>query len=626
MSFSIPFAPSRINERFNELYKSNAKNPAKIVGQALSKAISSGSLTPDEECAAVGQFEDILAKGRKALPDGTTRVYGGKEYVKQGKKWVPKAKANTSSSSSDEIKSTKNSSFKTKEELSQMSELEISKYSNDLRLKRNNSSGDVKKEYQEQIDLADSFRSFSKRKTGNKALDTFLDKFKDDETSWKGATDELLDLSRDSREYLKEYQNIVVNAVNKKNLSTPSEWNKKLKESIRSNFSKMDSDTKKRFLEKNNSFLSSKELVKKQRLSPLVKEDLMAIPKHKYSNKKEFISYAKENDETGVLEYISDEALGDFYNEFLNTSSSKEPEYSVGKKVAFIGMGQALSGKITGKYKTKSGETRYSIKVTSGHKSGNEYGNIKPSDIANSPIQKSFNKLKEPILLGNSPFNSESVDNVIMTGDRDVLAKSLSYALGSTKVSKKGSELKTALKERIALIKNTISALEIKAEALKTKAGIEPSEDVYLSTDEKLYMPKLKQYPYRVYESYHDSNTITLNNEVDANKTKEDACKEYNECIYSLRSCLRDVHEGESYIDVIEDDKKYDLSIRDLVDIGFNSSHSLKKAFGIDELSVDKLEKSIKKAASLSLLKGGKSSPIGIIKIQENGVKEMKIQ
>ena len=58
--------------------------------------------------------------------------------------------------------------IKTKEELSKMSNLEVSKYSNELRIKRSQADGDVKKLLQKQIDFADSFREgFGKKEEGN---------------------------------------------------------------------------------------------------------------------------------------------------------------------------------------------------------------------------------------------------------------------------------------------------------------------------------------------------------------------------------------------------------------------------------------------------------------------------
>lgn len=44
-------------------------------------------------------------------------------------------------------------------------------------------------------------------------LNSYLDKFKDDETSWRGATDEVMDLARYSREFLEEFDNIKVDAI-----------------------------------------------------------------------------------------------------------------------------------------------------------------------------------------------------------------------------------------------------------------------------------------------------------------------------------------------------------------------------------------------------------------------------
>lgn len=56
--------------------------------------------------------------------------------------------------------------YKSKEELGKMSELDVSKYSNKLREKRNKAKGEAKKELQTQIDLTDTFRSFGEKKEG----------------------------------------------------------------------------------------------------------------------------------------------------------------------------------------------------------------------------------------------------------------------------------------------------------------------------------------------------------------------------------------------------------------------------------------------------------------------------
>lgn len=83
-------------------------------------------------------------------------------------------------------------------------------------------------------------------------LDEFLAKFPNNATSWVNATDEIKDLSRTSREYLEEYQGIIVEPLNFKQLKSPARWNTKGKESIRSNFGKMTISTKKAFFKRFN--------------------------------------------------------------------------------------------------------------------------------------------------------------------------------------------------------------------------------------------------------------------------------------------------------------------------------------------------------------------------------------
>lgn len=76
-----------------------------------------------------------------------------------------------------------------------------------------------------------------------KDVEEFLDKFRDDETSWRGATDELMDIARLTREYLEEYDNIKVEAINFKRLKTPSEWNTTWKKYISGNLKQMSAST-----------------------------------------------------------------------------------------------------------------------------------------------------------------------------------------------------------------------------------------------------------------------------------------------------------------------------------------------------------------------------------------------
>lgn len=75
----------------------------------------------------------------------------------------------------------------------------------------------------------------------------YLDKFKDDETSWRGATDELRDIARESREILLDLDGIKVEAINFKAIKTPSEWNIVAKNYIINNIKQMSKSTQNTF-------------------------------------------------------------------------------------------------------------------------------------------------------------------------------------------------------------------------------------------------------------------------------------------------------------------------------------------------------------------------------------------
>lgn len=80
-------------------------------------------------------------------------------------------------------------------------------------------------------------------------LNLFFSKFPNDATNWKYATDELRDISRAIKELNNELSSEKVEALNFKELNTPSEWNSKSKEYILDVFSKLDEYGKKQFIE-----------------------------------------------------------------------------------------------------------------------------------------------------------------------------------------------------------------------------------------------------------------------------------------------------------------------------------------------------------------------------------------
>lgn len=78
-------------------------------------------------------------------------------------------------------------------------------------------------------------------------VQNYLDQFKDDETSWRGATDEIRDIARYSREFLQEFDNIKIDAIDFRAIKTPSEWNTMGKKYILNNITQMSKSTQNRF-------------------------------------------------------------------------------------------------------------------------------------------------------------------------------------------------------------------------------------------------------------------------------------------------------------------------------------------------------------------------------------------
>ena len=84
-------------------------------------------------------------------------------------------------------------------------------------------------------------------KNSRNKIERFLAMFPTDAVCWSQATDEIRDMSRTSREYLKEFDNITVEPVEFRNIRTPAEWNTKGRESILRNYDMMTPHTQQRF-------------------------------------------------------------------------------------------------------------------------------------------------------------------------------------------------------------------------------------------------------------------------------------------------------------------------------------------------------------------------------------------
>ena len=81
-------------------------------------------------------------------------------------------------------------------------------------------------------------------------LENFLEQFPTNATSWSQATDEEYDLARTSREFLDEYDDVKVEAVDFATLDTPAKWNSVCREAIWRNYDLMYPRTQLLFLER----------------------------------------------------------------------------------------------------------------------------------------------------------------------------------------------------------------------------------------------------------------------------------------------------------------------------------------------------------------------------------------
>ena len=70
-------------------------------------------------------------------------------------------------------------------------------------------------------------------------IEKFLDQFPTDATTWTQATDEVYDLARTSREFLDDYDDVKVEAVDSATLDIPAKWNSVCREAIGRNYDLM---------------------------------------------------------------------------------------------------------------------------------------------------------------------------------------------------------------------------------------------------------------------------------------------------------------------------------------------------------------------------------------------------
>lgn len=77
----------------------------------------------------------------------------------------------------------------------------------------------------------------------------FLERFPTNTTSWAEATDEVRDMARAAREFLEEYEGMIVEPVDFRAIKTPAEWNAKGRTFILACYDKMKEETRKNYYE-----------------------------------------------------------------------------------------------------------------------------------------------------------------------------------------------------------------------------------------------------------------------------------------------------------------------------------------------------------------------------------------
>lgn len=90
-------------------------------------------------------------------------------------------------------------------------------------------------------------------------IEKFLERFPKNATSWAQATDEIHDLARTTREYLDDYEGVIVEPIDFRSISTPAEWNTKGREYILANYDRMQERTRKAFYDCFYSWFEGKE-------------------------------------------------------------------------------------------------------------------------------------------------------------------------------------------------------------------------------------------------------------------------------------------------------------------------------------------------------------------------------
>lgn len=202
--------------------------------------------------------------------------------------------------------------------------------------------------------------------------------------------------------------------------------------------------------------------------------------------------------------------------------------------------------------------------------------------VENSLVSE-VDKIKRQRLVGNLADNLQKSN--VDTLEKGEIMDKLVYGYGANnetfKFVKTGKEIQTMLPACIEALAEQKGEIMSQMEACVEAAGVEPTENYSPSS---FKMIKMKRYPYElIRQEYNEVNrTYTAMTE------SQIACQKYNDLCWSLRGVLEDILACKIILGNVEDDKKYNLTISQLVALTLGDD-LINDNFGKGE--IDELEK-----------------------------------
>lgn len=180
--------------------------------------------------------------------------------------------------------------------------------------------------------------------------------------------------------------------------------------------------------------------------------------------------------------------------------------------------------------------------------------------------------------------------------EKGEISDKLAYGYGSgseaLKFTKTGSEIKVILPPTILKLQESKVEIEVKMKALVVICGVDPTEPWNCSG---ICKQELFRYPYSVSERVYDSVSNKYADPTDI----QTAASQYNELCYAYRNVLEDIASCQVILENLDDKKKYDLSVSQLVALSFGDTLSKGNEDELNkETEIKKEGKKIEKSVS----------------------------